>query len=61
MSTSLQPTIVSTFVEAGDTLFDGIRRRPVAAYTQSGAAVVCSARTARKYGWSIVARAWKRA
>lgn len=59
-STKLVPVFVSSNVEAAaEAMFDGRRARPCACYTQSGEAVVCSARTARKNGWTIVARAWK--
>lgn len=44
---------------AAAAIFDGKRARPACAYTQDGKAVVCSARTARKNGWAIVARAWR--
>lgn len=44
---------------AAAAIFDGQRARPTCAYTQDGRAVVCSARTARKNGWTIVARTWR--
>jgi hypothetical protein len=60
MSTKLVPTFVTANVQAAaEALFDGRRARPCCAYTQDGQAVVCSARTARKNGWTIVARAWR--
>lgn len=59
MSTKLVPTFVSTVDAAAAAAFNGVRARPVAAYTQDGNAVVCSARTARKNGWIIVARMWR--
>ncbi len=60
-STKLVPTFVTgDFIAAGDALFDGVRRRPVAAYTPEGKAVVCCVRTARKNGWTIAARAFSR-
>ena len=59
-STKLVPTFVSSNIEAAaEALFNANRARPCACYTQDGQAVVCSARTARKNGWTIVARAWK--
>lgn len=61
MSTSIKlvPTFVSSNIEAAQAaMFESNRARPCACYTQSGEAVVCSARTARKNGWTIVARAW---
>lgn len=59
-STKLVPTFVSSDLEAAaEAMFDGRRARPCACFTQDGRAVVCSARTARKHGWTIVARAWK--
>lgn len=56
MSNKLTPTVVTNIIEAGDAAFDGRRRRPVAAFTADGTAVVCCARTARKNGWQIVGR-----
>lgn len=44
---------------AAAAIFDGKRARPTCAFTQDGTAVVCSARTARKNGWTIVARTWR--
>ena len=55
-TTKLSPVVVSSIIEAGDAAFDGRRRRPVAAYTQDGVAVVCCRRTARKHGWTVVGR-----
>lgn len=55
-STKLAPAFVSSVIEAGDAAFDGQRKRPVAAYTQDGVAVVCCRRTARKYGWTVIGR-----
>lgn len=60
MSTKLVPTFVTADVEAAvEAMFMSNRARPCACFTQDGKAVVCSARTARKNGWTIVARAWK--
>jgi hypothetical protein len=60
MSIKLVPTFVSSNIEAAaEALFNANRARPCACFTQSGEAVVCSARTARKNGWTIVARTWK--
>ena len=59
-TTKLVPTFVTTNIEAAqEAMFLSGRARPCACFTQSGEAVVCSARTARKNGWTIVARAWK--
>ena len=59
-TTKLVPTFVSSNIEAAaEAMFASNRARPCACYTQDGQAVVCSARTARKNGWTIVARAWK--
>lgn len=56
----LTPTFVTANVDAAaEALFDGRRARPCACTTADGQAVVCSARTARKNGWTIVARAWR--
>lgn len=59
-TTKLTPTFVESFEQAGNALFDGIRRRPAGAYTQDGRAVVCCPRTARKNGWTIAGRAFTR-
>lgn len=58
-STKLTPTFVTTAEQAGAALFDGIRARACACWTQEGQAVVCCARTAKKNGWTVVARTWK--
>lgn len=58
-STKLTPVLVSNLIEAGDAAFDGQRRRPVAAYNGEQA-VVCSARTARRHGWVVVGKLYKR-
>lgn len=61
-TTKLSPVFVTANVTAaGNALFDGVRRRPAACFTQDGRAVVCSPRTARKHGWTIVARTFIRA
>lgn len=49
----LKPTIAKSEEEAADLAFDGVRRRPVVAKNQKGELVVCSMRTARKYGWDV--------
>lgn len=59
MSNKLTPTFVATVDQAAAAIFDGVRARPCCAVTQDGQNVVCSARTARKNGWTIVIRAWK--
>lgn len=57
---SLKPTFVTANLEAAaEAIFASGRARPCCCYTQTGEAVVCSARTARKNGWTIVSRAWK--
>lgn len=56
----LVPVFVSDPITAGDALFDGRRRRPVAAFTPEGKGVVCCSRTAKKHGWTVVARAFSR-
>ena len=59
-STKLVPTFVTANIEAAqEAMFASNRARPCACYTPDGQAVVCSARTARKNGWTIVARTWK--
>jgi hypothetical protein len=63
-TTKLTPVFIDTTTAdpieaAAKAIFDGKRARPTCAYTQDGRAVVCSARTARKNGWTIVARAWR--
>lgn len=55
----LAPVFVDTIEAAAEAIFDGQRARPCCAFTQEGKAVVCSARTARKNGWTIVNRAWR--
>lgn len=60
-TTKLVPTFVTANADAAaEALFDGRRARPVCAYTQEGEAVVCCVRTARKNGWTIVARCFSR-
>lgn len=62
MTTSIKlvPAFVTSNMEAAtEALFNSGRARPCACTTPDGQAVVCSARTARKNGWTIVARAWK--
>lgn len=64
VATKLAPVFIDTnaadpIKAAADAIFDGKRARPTCAYTQDGRAVVCSARTARKNGWTIVARTWR--
>ncbi len=57
---SLKPTFVTANIEAAaEAVFASGRARPCACFTADGRAVVCSARTARKNGWTIVARMWK--
>lgn len=63
-TTKLVPVFIDTngadpIEAAAAAIFDGKRARPCCAYTQDGRAVVCSARTARKNGWTIVARTWR--
>jgi hypothetical protein len=58
-TTKLNPTFVNNAEQAGAVLFDGVRARACACYTQEGQAVVCCERTAKKNGWTIVARTWK--
>lgn len=63
-TTKLVPVFIDTngtdpVATAAAAIFDGKRARPACAYTQDGRAVVCSARTARKNGWTIVARTWR--
>jgi uncharacterized membrane protein len=63
-ATKLAPVFIDTngadpLAAAAAAIFDGKRARPACAYTQDGRAVVCSARTARKNGWTIVARTWR--
>ena len=63
-TTKLVPVFIDTnaadpIQAAAAAIFDGKRARPCCCYTQDGRAVVCSARTARKNGWTIVARTWK--
>lgn len=59
-TTKLVPTFATANIEAAaEAMFNANRARPCCCTTQSGEAVVCSARTARKNGWTIVARAWK--
>jgi hypothetical protein len=58
-TTKLAPAFVATVEAAAAAMFDGKRARPACCYTADGKAVVCSARTARKNGWTIVARAWR--
>lgn len=59
-TTKLVPVFVTGNIEAAqEAMFAAGRARPCACFTQDGQAVVCSARTARKNGWTIVARAWK--
>lgn len=60
----LTPVFIDTngddpITAAAAAIFDGKRARPACAYTQDGRAVVCSAHTARKNGWTIVIRAWR--
>jgi len=56
----LVPTFVTANVDAAATaILAAGRARPCACFTQDGQAVVCSARTARKNGWTTVARTWK--
>ena len=53
-----KPTFVTANIDAAaEAIFS--RARPCCCFTQDGQAVVCSARTARKNGWTIVSRAWK--
>ena len=64
VATKLAPVFIDTngadpIEAAAAAIFDGKRARPACAYTQDGRAVVCSARTARKNGWTIVARTWR--
>lgn len=64
VATKLVPVFIDTngadpIEAAAAAIFDGKRARPACAYTQDGRAVVCSARTARKNGWTIVARTWR--
>jgi hypothetical protein len=59
-ATQLTPTQVSNLIEAGNAAFDGVRRRPVACFTPEGLAVVCCGRTAKKNGWVVVGRLFKR-
>lgn len=59
-STKLVPVDVTADIEAAAAaIFDGRRARPCCAMTPEGRAMVCSARTARKNGWTIVNRAWR--
>lgn len=58
-TTNLAPTFVESVDQAAEAIFDGVRARPCCAVTQDGRNVVCSARTARKNGWTIVIRAWR--
>ena len=63
-ATKLVPVFIDTngadpIGAAAEALFNSNRARPCACYTQDGRAVVCSARTARKNGWTIVARTWR--
>ena len=59
-STKLVPVDVTASIEAAaEALFDGRRARPCCVMTPEGRAMVCSARTARKNGWTILARAWR--
>lgn len=59
-TTKLVPTFVTGNIDAAaEALFAAGRARPCCCVTQDGEAVVCSARTARKNGWTILARAWK--
>lgn len=59
-TTKLAPQFVTANLEAAaEAIFASGRARPCCCVTQTGEAVVCSARTARKNGWTIVARAWR--
>lgn len=64
-NTKLAPVFIDTntaadpIEAAAAAIFESNRARPCCCYTQDGRAVVCSARTARKNGWTIVARTWR--
>ncbi len=59
-TTKLVPQFVtSNPAAAAEAILGSGRARPACCYTADGKAVVCSARTARKNGWTIVARAWR--
>lgn len=64
VATKLVPVFIDTnaadpIEAAAAAIFDGKRARPACCMTPDGRAVVCSARTARKNGWTIVARTWR--
>lgn len=63
-ATKLVPVFIDTnaadpIEAAAAAIFESNRARPCCCYTQDGRSVVCSARTARKNGWTIVARTWR--
>jgi len=60
MTTNLSPVVCKNEAEAGDAVYDGVRRRPVVAINEKGQLVVCCRRTAKKNGWQVQAAAYQR-
>lgn len=54
-----QPQVVRTETQAANIAFSGVRRRPALAMA-GDVLVVCSSRTARKHGWTLVGRMFDR-
>jgi len=59
MQTARFPQVVRTETQAANIAFSGARRRPALAMA-GDTLVVCSSRTARKHGWTLVGRMFDR-
>lgn len=56
----LNPVLCANVAQVKRAATAGGRRRPVEAIDDEGNLVVCCSRTARKHGWELVARLFKR-
>lgn len=59
MQIATQPQVVANETAAANLAFSGARRRPALALA-GDVLVVCSSRTARKHGWTLVGRMFDR-